>query len=43
MQQDVISAIGKMENGESLSQLSSNEQMVFPQVLINAMIEEGIK
>lgn len=43
MKWELESAMQKIEDGISVSALSQNERFIFPQVLINAMIKEGVK
>lgn len=43
MKEDLESAMQKIESGVPVSELNQNEGFIFPQVLINAMVREGVK
>lgn len=43
MRGELESAMQKIESGSAVSELDQNERFIFPQVLINAMEEEGVR
>ncbi len=43
MKEDLESAMQKIESGVPVTELNQNEGFIFPQVLINAMVREGVK
>ena len=43
MEEDLKNALSKVDHGISLDNLSTNERVIFSNVIVNAMWKEGIK